>query len=278
MTGTPTLTPVGRIVQGSLSAGSNKGFKGEDLIWKTGQNAGQPRTVWYVGLAIPKDDPGIPQLYAEMQAAAAAGYPGGQSTLQDFAWKIIDGDSTDAKGKLYSEREGHAGCLIFRFTTSYPVKCSQENGGTQVEVPAESIKLGSYIRIAGTITAGDVTNPSIFLNMNMVQLVGYGAEIITGPDANTVFSAPAALPVGASATPLAPSAAPVDTGVAAAPAAPIASVAAPAVAGVAPAATVPPLGAPPAVVAPVGVVAPVAPAPMQPNPAILANPAATPVV
>jgi hypothetical protein len=276
MTGVPIVTPVGRLVQGSLSSGSQKGFKGEDLVWKTGQNAGQPRTVWYAGLAIPKDDPGVPELFAAMQQAAAAGYPGGQSALADFAWKLIDGDSVDSKGKPYAEREGHAGCHILRFTTSYPVKCSQDNGaGLQVEIPAEQIKLGHYIRIAGTITAGDVVNPSIFLNMNMVQLVGYGQEISTGPDANTVFAQPAALPAGASATPLAPAtggfeqaATPVTAGVSAGPGAPVAA------APVAPAAV--PVAAAPVAAAPVAAapVAPVAPTPIQPNPAFTQAPPA----
>ena len=198
------VTPVGRLVQGSLSQGSTKSFKGEDLVWKSGPNQGQPRTEYYVGLAIPKTDPGVAELFAAMQATATAGYPGGESQLPDFAWKYIDGDTVDAKGKPYAEREGHAGCYIFRLSTSYPVKCSQpDSRGNQVVIPAEQIKKGYYIRIAGSVTAGDKVNPSIFMNMNMCELVGYGEEIVSGPDANAVFNAPAALPAGASATPLA---------------------------------------------------------------------------
>ena len=204
---TEILTPVGRLVQGSLSKGSTKGFKNEDLVWKSGVNAGMPRTVWYAGLAIDKNDPGLPAFFATMQAVATAGYPGGQAGQSTFAWKMIDGDGVDKDGKPYAEREGHAGCYIFRFTTSYPIKCSKDNGaGLLVEIPPEEIKKGYYIRIAGSITAGDDLKPSIFLNMNMVQLVGYGTEIQSGPDANQVFGGTnaAPLPAGASATPLAP--------------------------------------------------------------------------
>ena len=47
--------------------------------------------------------------------------------------------------------------------------------------------------------------PGVYLNHSMVEFIGHGVEIITGPDAAAVFGgAPGALPAGASATPVAP--------------------------------------------------------------------------
>lgn len=262
------VTPVGRLVQGSLSQGSTKSFKGEDLVWKSGQNQGQPRTEYYVGLAVPKTDAeGINAMFAVMQAAAAAGYPGGESALPTFAWKFIDGDTADAKGKPYSEREGHAGCYIFRLSTSYNVKCSQPDAaGNQVVIPAETIKKGFYIRIAGSVTAGDKVNPSLFLNMNMCELVGYGEEIISGPDANTVFGATAAaLPAGASATPMAAPGGAFEAAAVPVAAVPVAAVPVAAV----PVAT---LQAAPVPIVAAPVAAPVVAAPAAPNPGFVAVP------
>ena len=203
---TPILTPVGRIVQGSISKPQTTDFYGKPLVWNKGPNAGQPRVQYYVGLAVDKNDPGIAALFALLQTEAAAGFPGGESTRDGFAWKFLDGDGTDAKGQSYANREGHAGCFIFRFNTSFAPGCfkANEQGGGMLEIAAEEIKSGHYARISGSVdTNGDTNKPGLFLNLSMIQWVAFGDEIKSGPNPNDVFGGLAVAPAGSSATPTA---------------------------------------------------------------------------
>jgi hypothetical protein len=233
------VTPVGRLVMGSVAKGSSEGYGGVPLTYKSGPNAGQPRTEWFVGLAIAKDDPGLPDLFAKMNEAAAQ-FTKGEKDRSDFAWKYFDGDGVDKNGQPYSNREGFAGHFVFRWTTGYqPQVC----GASAEAIDAEQIKLGHYIRVAGTVDYNrDSNKPGIYLNMSQVQHCGYGPEIVTGPRPADVFATPVQLPAGASATPLAPAAG--IPGVEAAPAAaPVPAAPAPAPA-VAPAPSTPATGAP----------------------------------
>jgi len=200
------VTPVGRIVQGSAFRGSTTDFYDQPLLWKSGANKGQPRVEWYIGLAIAKDAPGIDELWASITAVAADARP--QGVPQNYAYKFLDGDGVDSNGQPYSDREGHAGHFIFRFTTSYAPKCYKDNGSGQMqEIPAEEVKTGFFVQIAGSIEDnGDTGKPGLYMNLNMVNLVAFGAEINSGPDANQVFGGQvaAALPAGATAAPAAP--------------------------------------------------------------------------
>ena len=287
---TNILSPVGRIVQGSLSHPNTRDYDGNPLVWKSGDAEGQPRQEWFIGLAISKQDPKIGEVFAAMNAEAAAGFPGGESQRHGFAWKMIDGDtSLDKNGKPYSEREGHAGCYIFRLTTSYCPKAYAWGNGSWVEVDLAKIKTGDYVAVDMGIEANrNPRQPGLFMNLNMIQWVGEGQAIVTGPNVQERFgSGPAALPAGAvapnlTATPGAPGATPgyaspgVPGGVPAAPAAAPAAAptaapaAAPAAAAPAQPAAVPaaPVAAPAAPVA-----APAAPAAAPAAPAAVPGPA-----
>jgi len=200
------LTPVGRLVQGSPFVANTTDATGNPLTYKTGPKMGQPREDYYMAIAVPKTDPGVNELMQKMQQAAQTGFPGGQFNAPNFAWKFMDGDGVDANGQPYSMREGFAGCYVFKFSGGYAPKCYSAGGAALLTDP-ESIKRGYYIRIYGSTTGNNsAQQPGIYLNHSMVELIGYGEEIISGPDGAAVFGgAPAgALPPGASATPMAP--------------------------------------------------------------------------
>lgn len=267
-TKTDILTPVGRIVAGDVFKANTTDAQGRPLTIKTGPNAGQTRTEYYFALAIPKTDPTYnTEVLAKLQATAKAGFPtmfdaNGQCVRPDFAWKIVDGDSTvpNQNNTVPSTKEGYPGHWVLSFKGGFAPKVYSK-GGEAVITDPEQVKRGYYVRVYGSVAAnGDTQKPGVYLNPSMVELVGYGDEINSGPDGGAIFGgAPAAnLPAGASATPLA------GTPIAQAPAAapqPVAPVAAP----VAPAAApqvqpaqdfLNPQGAAPA--------APVAPAAPQP--------------
>jgi hypothetical protein len=245
--------------------------EGNPLIIKNGPNAGQPRVDYYMGLAIPKTDPTYgPEVWDKVHATARASFPGlfdaaGNCISPKFAFKIIDGDSQvpNTKGNKPCDREGFAGHWVLSFSGGFAPKCYTRNGEAVIVDP-NGIKRGYYVRISGSVKGnGSQQQPGIFLNHSMVELVGYGEEIVSGPDGAAVFGAApaAALPAGASATPIAPA-----TPLAAPGAAPVA--AAPVAAA--------PVAAAPVAAAPVAA-APVAAAPVAPAADFLTPVAAEPM-
>lgn len=226
------VTPVGRLVQGDLFKPETTDMDNNPLLIKTGANIGQPRVNYFMAIAIPKTDPDWPKLEAEIYAEAATGFPnyfpaGGKGILPTFAFKIDDGDSQipNVKGKRNCDKEGFPGHWILRFSSGFHSNVFAQDL-IQIVDP-KAIKRGDYIRIGGTVACnGNATKPGVYMNHNMVQFIGHGQEIITGPAPEDVFgTAPVALPPGASATPLAsapmPQVAVVPPAVAAVQAAPV---------------------------------------------------------
>ena len=247
------VTPVGRLVQGSLTTPRDKNMEGHPLTNKDGT----PRVQYYAAIAILKTDPAWAALWAALWAAGAAAWPQGQYQQPGFAWKVLDGDTPEN-----AEKEGFPGCYILKTTNGFPPKCWGADATTPLDPAA--IKRGDYIRIAVTAKGNSSGNrPGMFVNLQMVQFSAYGPEIIGGPDGAAVFgaAAPAVLPPGASATPVAPAnqppvaaygappvtPAPVQY---APPAAPVAQYAAPPAAPVPPVATYQPPAPPAAPVQP----------------------------
>lgn len=212
MTDNTFLTPVGRLVQGDCFTPQDKDNEGRPLITKNGPNAGQPTKRWFIGVAIPKTDPGFAALWAKITAEARGGFPQlfdatGNCTRQGFAFKVIDGDGVDQNGQSYANRDGFAGHWVLKLTSGFAPKCYTAGGAAQIVDP-NAIKRGYYVRVYGNVTSnGQVSKPGVYLNFNLVELVGYGPEITSGPDGATVFGGTPAtqLPPGASATPVAPS-------------------------------------------------------------------------
>lgn len=283
---TNILTPVGRLVQGDCFTPQEKDNEGRPLR----NQSGEPAKRWFIGVAIPKTDPGVGQLWQTIVSEARAGFPAmfdasGNCTRRDFAFKMIDGDGVDNQGKPYGDREGFAGCWIFKFASGFAPKCFTAGGASAIVDP-NSIKRGYYVRVAGSVSPnGSQTKPGVYLNLNMVELVAYGEEIVSGPDAAAVFGgAPVAqLPPGATTTPPAPTTTIAQPGAAPAPA--VAPAAMPAMPGGAPAPTAAPAPAASPAPAPAATPAPApqpaataAPAPgaVAPAPDFLNPPAAAP--
>lgn len=209
---TTFLTPVGRIVAGDCFTASTTDAENRPLVIKTGPNAGQPRVEYYIGLAIPKTDAGFNDLRATIYNEARAAFPnmfdaGGNCVNPKFAFKIVDGDSQipNTVGKKPCDKEGYPGNWIVNFSNGFAPKCYTQGGEALITDPA-MLKRGYFVRVYGTVKSnGSTQQPGVFLNFSMVELVGYGEEIHSGPDGATVFGAqPAsALPAGASATPVA---------------------------------------------------------------------------
>lgn len=267
------LSPVGRIVRGSLYDPQTTDMDGRPLVIKSGPNVGQARVDFSFSLAIPKT-PGVNHWAYEPWGAKIwevghAAYPA-QASLPGFAWKIIDGDDTTPSmkskppGKCPCDNEGYKGHWVIRFSGGFAPKIYQEDGkgGWLQLVQKDQVKPGSYVEVSFTVEGNTGQSPGVYVNHSMVCFRGYGPEIQFGPNVADVGFGKAALPAGASPTPLA-SATPM-------PALPNAPGAAPAPSYAPPAAVMPntgfinPPGAPGAVaMPPVPPVAPVAVTPVR---------------
>lgn len=214
------LTPVGRLVQGDPFQKRTTDFDGKPLLIRNGPNAGQPTQQYLCSLAISKTDPGLAPFYAQIVQAARAGFPqlfdaAGNCLHPTFAFKFTDGDGFDGSGKPNNQKEGFAGHYVFKFSSSFPPRVFRQGRYAPQDQLTEEhhrgeIRRGYYYRISGTMEAnGNAQKPGVYLNLSMVELVALGDEITSGPDANAVFGgagAPAALPAGARALPVAPAA------------------------------------------------------------------------
>ncbi len=225
---TEILTPVGRMVQGDPFKSRNTNMEGKPLV----NQKGEPRVEYFFAIAIPKTDPGWPAVHQVIQAEAQTGFPGGQFNLPTFSWKIVDGDLP-----ANVQKEGFPGNWILRCTSGWAPKIYTERGSSII-VNSEELKRGYYIRTLIKVKPNESsTKPGVYLNPVLVERVGYGAEIQSGPDGAQVFGGTPVtqLPPGASATPLA-NVTPISPGVAP----PIAAVPPPIAATPPPIAAVPP--------------------------------------
>lgn len=198
------------MVDGRIVWSSGDLFKGRQ---KTDQNTKQPRRnaagelmmEYGFGLAVLKSalqqtGPGQPgEIWGAMYAEALTMYPNGQ-VPPSFAMKYKDGDTIDDKGQPFNLREGYAGHLVFACTTSLPIKWFRwENGGNVLV--NDGIKCGDYVRVNLQIKAHAAHGQGkagLYLNPNMVQLLGAGKEIINTPSGDAVFgNAAPAMPQGA---------------------------------------------------------------------------------
>lgn len=265
-------TGVGRFIGGSCYTGSTTDDKGQPKVYKTGAKAGQPRTDYSVGIALPKtqqhwaSEPWGAAIWAEGHAA----WPGGQAQRKDFAWKIIDGDSTEPNKKMKRpcDQAGYPGHWILWFggTTPPPVAVAVSGPAQWNDQPGTCMP-GDYIEIRGSVSSNESDQTAgMYLNIDAVCLRGYH------PDGRIASQQIDLATAGFGATPLPAGAVAQPAGNALPPAAPSAAPAAPPVPGASPSTP----AAPPAPAAPASApVAPPAPAtvPVTPNAAILGAPA-----
>ena len=201
------LTPVGRLVQGSLYDGQTTDAENRPLVYKTGPSMGQPRKDFYFALAIAK---GAEKHWSETEWGAIiyrvghVGFPNGQTRLPTFAWKIIDGDSDmpNKMGRLPRDREGYPGHWVLNFSCGFAPGIFNADGTQPITEPYH-INLGDYIQVFGSVSDnGALQQPGVYLNHSMVAFAGFGKRISTGADPKAVGFGQSPLPVGASATPL----------------------------------------------------------------------------
>lgn len=194
--------PVGRFVSGSVTEKRKLDHRGDPLA--------EDKQRFEFGVAVDKNAPELPAVFGQLQAVAMekhAGYPSVTNfQLQDYSWKISDGDKPNAKGQVNADTAGH---FIFWFSSSYPVRtCDQNN--TQCD--PNMIKRGFYVDVVFNAKNNGSTGQQagIYLNPEWLRFIAYGQEIVSGRSAADAFGAPAptTLPAGASATPLAAHAAP----------------------------------------------------------------------
>lgn len=202
------LTPVSRLVSGDPTKARTVDGEGNPLVVKSGPRMGQPREDYYMGIAMPKNNPKTAEFIAALKAVGAAAFPKHVAS-PTFSWKLTDGDSKipNAKGKVPCENEGYPGHWILNCSNGFPPTFHDENAQP---MPSDRIYRGCYVRANVSVTGnGSSQSPGVYVGATMVQFCGHGEKISVGPDAATVFSAPMeSLPQGASATPLAPAVAP----------------------------------------------------------------------
>ena len=205
--GTEFSSSTGRIVWGHPMKLTQRQDNNEKPIFN---EDGTPAMGIAFGLAIPKQD-FLAREWPTMAAEAAKGYPNG--VPQNFSWKMKDGDTDkDSKGNLLSSKEGYAGCYILTVSsnTGFPVSCYKWNAqaGRYDQLSENEIKAGDYVSVAlRTIVnspAKSTHTPSLYVNPQAVELVGYGTPLAAGGvDPMKAFGGQQRqLPPGASAAPV----------------------------------------------------------------------------
>jgi hypothetical protein len=177
------IETVGRLVQGDVFVPQTKDMSGNELS--------TPR--YFFAVAYDKNSAEVNQKYTEIKEFAKTSYPGGETNRPDFAWKIVDGDTQ-------SDKEGFAGCWVFKFSQGFQSKVI--SNGVEIIDP-KKVKRGDYIRVVFNVAPNNSKqSPGIYLNHKCIEFVGAGEEIVAGTDSRELFSSvPAQLPTGA--TPLA---------------------------------------------------------------------------
>lgn len=190
------VTPVGRFVSGSITEKRTTDYENRPLP--------EDKQTYQFGIAIRKDDPGIGAVFTYIHGVAASVHAAHPSVanfnLDGYSWKVKDGDKPNTKGVV---GENVAGCYVFFFSSSYPVRtCDASNA----DIAPADVYRGCYVDMVINANNNDLQGDraGIYLNPVFMRMVAHGKPILGGVDAATAFgnAAPAALPPGASATPL----------------------------------------------------------------------------
>lgn len=184
-------TPTGRLVSGSPYRPYTKGADGNPLpAYKSGDNKGQPRKDYILGLAIKKRDEGH---WAETIWGAKIWEFGNKvfpkhAEKESFAWKIIDGDSEIPNGKEHRpcDMQGYAGHWVIFFKNSFPPEIYRDGGKTLL-TEVDAIKLGDFVQVHAMIKSNEtLSKPGIFINQKYVCFNTFGPRIVLGPQADNV--------------------------------------------------------------------------------------------
>lgn len=208
------LFGVGRMVQGDLYNPNTEDFHGKPLVYKTGQDAGKPRTEFFLAVAFPKNGTthwSQTDWGQKIWAFAHSVWPGGDRSAvmrDDFAFKIDDGDSTklNKKSKRPCDYEGFPGHWIVKFSGSFQPKLADKFGKRELGPNDLRVKCGDFVQVFATIKSNNNNdNPGLYMNPEVIAHSGYGEEIRGGGvDISAVgFGVGVTLPAGASDVPLA---------------------------------------------------------------------------
>jgi len=197
------LLPVGRMVSGSVYKGFpvlNQKTKMQELT-----RSGEPRVSFNIMVAILK---GAEQHWnqtewgAKVWAEGAASFPA-HHARPDFFWKIYDGDqpwiNDDGEAIIQPERKG---CWVVRANRGWaPLVCNEKGETLTTE---DAVVPGYFVQVViGVQGNGSAQSPGIYINPEIVALMGYGEKVQTGQVDPKKFAFGGALPPGASATPVA---------------------------------------------------------------------------
>lgn len=202
------LTPVGRLVQGDPFEAQTKNMQGQPLMTMSGQ----PTQRYFIAVAFRKDDQAFGQFWQLLEQVGRASFPQlGQipppwDPRCRFSWKVMDGDGVDDNGKPNSNKEGFAGHWVVKFSSSFAPRifhAGHYQPHEQIQDP-KTVKRGYFVRVSGSMEGnGNAQKPGVYVNLDMVEFAGIGPEIVSGPDAASVFGAQAGvLPQGAQPLPM----------------------------------------------------------------------------
>jgi len=228
--GTKIASPVSQIVWGNPGKQRPRTDNNNKPIIK---QDGTPAMQFVFGLAVPKEaylrhihagrhdleqfvqaNAFERTIWSAMAGEAAKGYPGG--VPQNFAWKYDDGDDTrpvNGGGIPYSQREGYPGHYVITIASALDnppplFKFNPATGGYE-QLTYDQLKTGDFVSVALNIVCNvpeqRTHTPSLYLNPDGIEFVGFGKEIVSASAINPMQAFGGrqhAMPIGASATPL----------------------------------------------------------------------------
>jgi hypothetical protein len=203
------LTPVGRMVMGSLYDPQTKNQDGSPMVFKSGKNVGKPRVNYFFMLAIKKNGEmhwNQTEWGMKICNAAKMLYPLGESNRPIFSWKIQDGDSTIPNGNSVRPCDciGFAGHWVLKFGGAFAPALIDRN--REYLTQPDAIKCGDYIQVNVAVNPNYSNTPQnigIVLNCTHVALIGYGEPIQFRKSIDPkTLNISGQLPPGASETPV----------------------------------------------------------------------------
>ncbi len=200
-------TAVGRLLWEQLNTPRTKDFDGNPLVVKDGPDKGKPTQRYECGVGFDKD-PAVGH-WANTDWGKliwATGHAAHPQAAQrpDFAWKVVDGDSTvpNKKGNRPCDNENFRGKWVVTFSSSFAPKFVTHDGKMPITEP-NAVKAGYYVQVRATVAGNTGASPGVYINHVFIALSGYGPEIFNGPDPSSAGFGQAPLPAGASRTPVA---------------------------------------------------------------------------